>query len=461
MRGITTLWYYLKLLRDPIDCARTVVERYGPLVAFESFGFHRRGRTTILAVGSAFNKSVLGDPRIWHAGQLPMSGPKGSALERMTENLVSLNGARHAHYRRLLAQPIRNSSVDGLGDAIGAVVAGEVASWRSGNADIWPLAKDLMRTVAVALLFGGDQQRGAALGEALEAFVLEAKSPKVYLCRAGFPGKAFERVLARADEIERCAFDMAATDRGPKHGIDLVSLIVNSADENGDAPSDRAIAGHLPVLFGASYETCQTILTWTLFLLAQHPCVARDLADEIAGALKGAPPTLSRVKDLPLLDAVFRESTRILPPVPAQSRIASQDTQLGRYEVEAGSHVVLSSFLTNRDPDLYEEPARFKPERWSRINPSAFEYMVFSGGPRICPGYWFGMGVVKVALAAILSRFRIAVVPNARIDYRMSITMRPRNGMPVVLHAPDNEWVASPVTGQIRKLVELGPPRSH
>ena len=87
--------------------------------------------------------------------------------------------------------------------------------------------------------------------------------------------------------------------------------------------------------------------------------------------------------------------------------------------------------------------------------------MVFSGGPRICPGYWFGMGVVKVALAAILSRFRIEVVPNARIDYRMSITMRPRNGMPVVLHAPDSEWVTSPVNGRIRKLVELGPPRSH
>ena len=379
-----------------------------------------------------------------------MRGPAGSALDRLTENSVSLNGPRHAYYRKLLAQPLRSASIDELGNAIGMVVTNEVETWREGRADLWLLAKDLMRTAAVALLFGGDQQHGAVLGDALEELVLEAKSLQVYLCRAGLPGKAFERVLEHAEQVERCALAIAADADASKK--DLLSLIVTSPDEDGNPPAERAIANHLPVLFGASYETCQTILTWTLFLLSQHPRVARDLTEEIEGAVKGAPPTLALVKDLPLLDAVFRESTRLLPPVPAQSRVASCDTELGGYEVKEGTHVALSSFLTNRAPDLYERPAHFLPERWATISPSAYEYMVFSAGPRICPGYWFGMGVVKVAIASILSRFRISVVPNARVDYRMSITMRPRNGMPVTLHPPDDAWAAAPMTGHTNSL---------
>jgi cytochrome P450 len=156
------------------------------------------------------------------------------------------------------------------------------------------------------------------------------------------------------------------------------------------------------------------------------------LADEVYVALAGGSPTLARVANLPLLDAVVRESMRVLPPVPFQTRFASQATQLGSLEVPADSVAVLAPFLNNRNPDIYEDPERFLPERWLRINPSPFEYMVFSGGPRICPGSWFGTAVVKVALAAILSRFRISIVPGARIDYFIAITMAPKNGMPAI-----------------------------
>jgi fatty acid omega-hydroxylase len=109
---------------------------------------------------------------------------------------------------------------------------------------------------------------------------------------------------------------------------------------------------------------------------------------------------------------------------------------------------------------LYENPARFKPERWSRINPSGFEYMAFSGGPRVCPGSSFGTAVVKVSIAAILARFCISIVPGVRIDHRVAVTMAPR-GLPVVLHAPDRGWTASPVTGQVCDMVELNSSRVH
>jgi cytochrome P450 len=454
VRGARTLWYFLQLLRDPIDCVRTVTARHGPFVVFESFNFHRRGRT-ILAVGPEYNKAILGDPLAWRSAPMPISGPKGTALDRLSHNLVSLNGPRHAYYRKLLSQPIRSTNIDQLGAEMGRFVASAVASWPQGAVDLWPLAQGLMRSVAIALLFGGDQVRGAALADQIGRLIAESKSPWTYLCRAGLPGKAFKRVLDRAESVERCALDFAATKRGVRNEHDLLSLLVNSPDETGAEASLDLIASQIPVLFGASYETCQTALTWTLFLLAQHPRVAKDLVDEVSAALGGTPLTLSKVARLPLLDAVVRESMRILPPVPNQSRTASQPTHLGGYEVMPGTSVVLSAFLTNRLPDLYDEPARFKPERWSRINPSTFEYLAFSGGPRVCPGFWFGTGVVKVAIAAIVSRFRVSVVRGTKIDRLVTATLAPRSGLQAILHPADGAWAAVPVTGQICDMVEM------
>lgn len=460
--GLDTLRYLIRFLRDPVGTGVVLQQRYGPFVLFESSKFSpQRGRATAMAVGADFNRAVLGDPRIWHTENLTLRGPKDSALQRLGGNLVSLNGARHAYYRKLLARPVRSTSVEEMGDDIGRLVGDEVATWKRGAADLFALSKDLMRMVAVALLFGGDQKRGAELSQKIERLVVQNMSPQARLCRADMPGTAYRGLMRSADEVERCAIDFAEARRGVQSERDLLSLLVNSPDENGAAPSRELIAGHVPILFASTFETCQTALTWTLFLLAQHPRIARDLTDELSAALGGEAPTLSRVASLPLLDAVVRESMRVLPPVPYQVRQASQSAMLGGQEVRAGTHVVLSPYLTNRAPHIYDAPARFLPERWSRIAPSPFEYIVFSGGPRACPGFWFGTGVVKVAVAAIVSRFRFGVVPGARIDRRIAITMAPRNGIPVVLGPPDGKWAAAPVLGQICEMLDMQPGTLH
>ncbi len=289
-----------------------------------------------------------------------------------------------------------------MGDAIGELVVAEVATWREGAADLWGLTRKLVRRSAIALLFGDDQQRGFALGDMVEAhFAMNAK-PAVTLCPVALPGAPYSRLLRNADAIERCVLDIASARRGKKEAGDIVSILVNSPDEHGAPPSDGRIAGHLPVLFAAAYETCQTALTWTLFLLAQHPQAARALAAEISTASSPArTPTLARVAELPLLNAVIRESMRLLPPVPYQIRTALLPSRLGTAEIKPGNRVVLSAFLTNRMPERYDQADRFKPERWFSINPSPFEYLSFSAGPRMCPGSWFGSSIVKVALAAV------------------------------------------------------------
>jgi cytochrome P450 len=165
--------------------------------------------------------------------------------------------------------------------------------------------------------------------------------------------------------------------------------------------------------------------------------------------------SLEGVSRLPLLDAVVKESMRVLPPVPLQWRVALKDTSLQGYPVRAGSRVILSAFMTNRAPDLYPEPEHFRPERWSTISPSVYEYSAFGAGPRACLGYSFGVSMVKLGLAAIMLRYRIALPPDTRIDYKIAVTMMPKAGLRAEIHRQDGNFSANRVTGRIRNLVAL------
>jgi cytochrome P450 len=451
--GLRTIVCLFRFLRDPLACAQALFEQHGRLVVIEPVAGFPKPRVTIIAVGATHNRAVLGNPQVWNTVHHVQRGPRGSALYRMGGNVISMNGAPHDHYRKLVARPISSASVADMGDDIAALIAEEVAQWPLGQVDLWQLAQQLVRSVAVSLLLGGDQARGSRLAALFGDMLLLSNTAQARLCPFNVPGLSYARVLKQAEAVERCAHELAERKRGSTDKRDLLSLIVNSPDASGTAPAADDVAGHLPILFASTYETCQTVLLWSLVLLAQHPDVARNLVDEISAALAGAAPTLARVSHLPFLDAVVKESMRVLPAVPYQVRVATQPTGLGGHDVAAGSHAILSPFLTNRDPQVYDEPTRFRPDRWSHINPTPFEYLAFSGGPRMCPGSWFGTAVVKVALATILSRLRVSIVPDTRIDYHVAITMKPRKSLAATLHPRDGAWAAVPLKGQIRDIV--------
>jgi cytochrome P450 len=260
--------------------------------------------------------------------------------------------------------------------------------------------------------------------------------------------------MRRASEaLEAGVLDWATCRRGPADTNDLFSLIVNSPQEDGARADPALIAGLAPTALLTVYHTCQTALIWTLVLLAQHPRAAARLAEEVQNALAGDAPSLARVGRLTWLDHVVKESLRILPPVPLQSRVAHDDTTLAGWPMRARSRVLLSAFHTNRAPALYPDPERFRPERWDALEPSQCEFAAFSSGPRNCPGQAFGVSLVKLALAAIVSRWRIEIRPGARVDYRVRITMAPRAPIPARLRPQDRTYERTRLSGAYVKLI--------
>ena len=447
-----SLWY-LRFARDPLQAMRRSYARHGPFIKLPYPRVSANGtpRAFVVAIGSEFNREVLGNPTTWRPVNIGPPGPKNSAVRRLARGILGMTGRQHEHYRRILAPPIQRGAK--APDMI-PLAEEEVDSWPMRQPiDLAAQARKLVRTFAIGLLFGDDRSHGYPIADMINQGTNCNFSWKIFACPLNIPGTPYHRMLRDAVDVENRIIAWANCKRGQMDNRDLLSIVVNSPDENGRRASDEDIVNHTPTLFGAAFETCQNTLIWTLLLLDQHPQIARDLYEELQAS--GGLPSHNQLMQLPLLDAIVKESMRILPPVPQQFRVAQGDTTLSGYPLAIRTKVMLSSFLTNRQPDLYPDADRFRPDRWATIDPSPYEYSVFSAGPRGCPGYTFGLAILKVAVATIMTRYRIALQPDARIDYRVGVALTPRGAIPAVLHRQNGAFAATSIRGTLRDLVSF------
>jgi cytochrome P450 len=330
-----------------------------------------------------------------------------------------------------------------------AIAEKQVASWPRGTpTDLRRLAEHLMQNLAIGLLFGNDRDRALPIADMIGQ-AIAATWPTLT--------RAYLRSFTMAAKLERDIMAWADQKRSDMNASDILSIIARNPDEKGN-PADREIIGGIVAFtFGAAYETCQNGLAWTLILLTQHPQIAAALGDEINAALRGGPPLMDRLDPLPLLDGVIKEGMRLFPPVPIQFRRSLVKTQIGDTPIDAGVRTLVNAYLINRDPGLYSEPYRFRPERWRGLDRSPYEYPVFGSGARMCPGFLFANQMMKVGLAAILARHRVEILPNTRVDHRTRITLTPKHAVPVVLRDVAESPTTGRVIGRIHDLVDLSP----
>jgi len=152
----------------------------------------------------------------------------------------------------------------------------------------------------------------------------------------------------------------------------------------------------------------------------------------------GAPPALADLPRLPYTEMAIKESMRLYPPAWGIGRRAIRDFELNGYRIPAGANVFLLQWVTHRDPRFFPDPERFDPERW-RDDPirrgrlPRFAYFPFGGGPRVCIGAGFAMMEATLLLATLAQRFRLSLLPGARVTPFFSITLRPKHGLKMLL----------------------------
>jgi len=235
----------------------------------------------------------------------------------------------------------------------------------------------------------------------------------------------FPKARARIDDVIYRMIDSRLADSTDQD--DLLTMMIQSAEE----PLDRDdIRDQVITIFLAGYETVANALTWTLYLLSQNPEAEHRFHAEVKEALDGRLPTYSDVPSLKYTEHVFAESLRLYPPAWAMGRQAIRDFTLGPYRLPAGTTVLISQFVTHRDPHYWDDPLAFRPERFANSNfRQRMIYFPFGAGPRQCIGERFAWMEGVLILATIAQRWSLSLVPGHRIALQPLITLRPKHGM--------------------------------
>ncbi|MCA9652146.1 MAG: cytochrome P450 [Myxococcales bacterium] len=452
-----TLGNVLSFFREPIGTMLSLQQRFGNLVAIAD-----RDPAMLVAFGGEHNRAVLSDTRLFHHwSEIPIPVPPDSAPMRLGQSLISTNGETHRRNRRLMMPAFAKGRIERYLPDIVDVTEQALARIEPGaTVDLAAAMVELSMHVALRCLFGVEPEPGTPhVGVLAGRYTKALLSPGAIMFPYSLPGTPYRRFLQTASELEDSLRALVARRRHHPGGADVLSALIDAHDDEDGSLTDGELVGQAALLFIAGHETTAFTLSWTLFLLSQHPRVMQELGEEIEATLRGAPPTADQLGSMPRLDAVIKESQRLFPATPFMFfRRATAPFELGGHELPEGASVILSPLISHRLPEVFPEPKRFRPERWEGRQPTLYEYLPFGAGPRMCIGAGFASQTLRVVLPMLLSRIRPSLVSGAKVSRKVAgVTMGPRYGLPMRIMAPGDALPApEAVPGDVHELVELG-----
>lgn len=214
-------------------------------------------------------------------------------------------------------------------------------------------------------------------------------------------------------------------------------MLVHAQDaDDGTRMTAQQLRDEVMTIFMAGHETTAVALSWTWYLLAQHPEADRGLAAELREVLADRRATVGDLPRLKYVERVVTEAMRLYPPAYGLGRQAVRATEVAGQAIGAGDIVIVPTWVVHRDPRWFDEPEAFRPERWEgdlaqRL--PRYAYFPFGGGPRQCIGNGFAMMEAILVVAVIAQRFRLSLVPGQRISPAPYVTVRPEPGIRVRL----------------------------
>ena len=215
-------------------------------------------------------------------------------------------------------------------------------------------------------------------------------------------------------------------------------MLLQAQDEDdGGSMTDRQVRDEAMTIFLAGHETTANALTWTWYLLSGAPDAEAKLHREIDRVLAGRLPTAADLSALGFVEQVVTESMRLYPPAWLIGRRALQEYRIGEYIAPAGSILVLSPYVLQRDARYFADPERFDPDRWTPEFKAAlppFAYFPFGGGPRRCIGESFAWMELVLVVATVAQQWRLQLVPGHPVEPQPVVTLRTKHGMKMTVH---------------------------
>ena len=409
-------------------------------------------RYTVNAIGTPGKLVVFSDPEAVRdifggdGDTLRAGEATGAILAPLIgwHSLLALDGERHLHERRLMSPPFHGERMHVYGHLMRDIAVRAIDRWPVGRP--FPIHREMQAItldVIIRAVFGVDQE---ALFDGfraqVERFVGQANGPSApFIALRPFqidlgrfsPWGRFVRNRQAVRETVLGEIRRRRAD-GVAGRTDIMSLLVEARDENGEPMGEDELVDEMFTLLMAGHETTATSLAWIVWHLLNHPEAMETLRREIADVTGGAPLEAQHLPRLEYLDAVIKESMRLTPVATMVARRLHAPARIGGIDLPAGTSVGANIYMAHRRPDVWPDPERFDPTRFAGARPNPFTFFPFGGGVRRCLGAAIATYEIKTVLPEVLSRVDLRIAPGYRMrPVLRAVTIAPSHGMPVVV----------------------------
>ena len=415
---------------SPLDFLTRAAREHGPVVRL------RFGRRRALLLN---DPALIEEVMVTRRPSFVKSAPLQAQRRLFGNGLLTNEGDSWLRQRRLAQPAFHRDKIAVYANVIVEQASAFVDSLPVGGVEeIHGRLKNFTISVVSNSLFGGEvAHRARALGDALE------DTMNRYASRRGvarftpdwFPIPVNSAYRKGVSAIEQTVLEIIAARRKETASRnDLLSILMEARYENGEAMTDRQLRDEAVTLFLGGIDTPALALTWCWYLLSQNPDVEQKMFEEIDSQIGRRSADFSDIPRLCYTEMVVKEAMRLFPPAWLLSRDAVEPVTIGNVEIASGTSVLISQWVTHRDPAFFPDPLRFDPDRWrngATEDLPRFAYFPFGGGPRGCIGSSFAMTEMILALATIGQRLKFRLADGARVVPHASMTLRPKDGMKV------------------------------
>lgn len=354
------------------------------------------------------------------------------------KSILVTDGAYHKRQRKLVQPAMHTNRIQHYANTMVDYTLRMLDNWADGSElQIEKAMSQLTMEIVAKSLFDADiSGQGGQIGEAIDTlqqiagldFRVQNIIPDWLPLRRNRnraeAGATLDRLIRQIISERRASGE----DKG-----DLLSMLLLSEDETGARMTDQEARDEAVTLFAAGHETTANALSWTWYLLSQHPEIEARLQAEVDTVLGDRPATFQDLPQLRYTGMIVKESLRLYPPAwVLNAREALEDIRIDGYTIPKGGSIFVAPYAVHRNPAYFADPLRFDPERFSPENEKRiprYAYFPFGGGPHICIGNSFALMEAQLILATIAQRVSLSLLPNQVVDIDPQVTMGPKNGV--------------------------------
>ncbi len=362
-------------------------------------------------------------------------------------SLLVLGGEKHLSRRKLILPCFHGERMKVYGELMKRITERAVSKWKSDEIfSFMSQARNITFDIVLTAIFGMNEEnpRYKTLQKSLEQLLDHMKKPfSTMILSVPFlqinlgPLTPWAKMMKLRRAVDICLFEEIETRKKMDLNslVDILSLLLKARDDDGNSMTAQEIRDEMITLLITGHDSSSVAITWTLYEILSNDNVLKKIKEEFSEVISEKNDWVAHLDKLVYLDAVIKESLRIMPLVPFVARVTREENyQLGEYTVPKGTVIMSSFYLTHHDAEFWPDPNKFLPERFFDTTEAPYTYLPFGAGTRRCVGPAFAQYEMKIVIMQILLQAELALKENYVPKFkRNGVVIAPSEGLPVIL----------------------------